>query len=90
MNKDFNFQENEKYNLRNGIHLASRNMNTAYFGTDTISSLEPKLWKLVPDETKHAATLSAFKVKIKSGNIYNQRRFLNMLKHLRWSFCKKI
>ena len=33
----FNFQENESYNLRTGINLASRNMHTAHFGTDTIS-----------------------------------------------------
>ena len=43
MNKVFNFQENESYNLRSGKHLPSRNMNTAHFGTDTISTLGPKL-----------------------------------------------
>ena len=44
MNEVFNSQENGSYKLRSGIHLASRNMHTALFGTDTISSLEPKLW----------------------------------------------
>ena len=29
--------------IRSGIHLASRNMHTAHFGSDTISSLGPKL-----------------------------------------------
>ena len=38
----FNFQENECYNLRKGIHLANRNMHTAHFGTDTISSSGPR------------------------------------------------
>ena len=71
MNEVFNFQENERYNLRSGIHLASRNMHTAHFGTDTISSLGPKLWKLIPDKIKHASTLSAFKAKIKSWAINN-------------------
>ena len=71
MNEVFNFQENESYNLRSGIHLASRNMHTAYFGTDTISSLGPKLWKLIPDKIKQASTLSAFKAKIKSWTINN-------------------
>ena len=52
-----------------GIHLASRNMHTAHFGSDTISSLGPKLWKLIPDKIKHASTLSAFKAKIKSWTI---------------------
>ena len=71
MNEVLNFQENESYNLRSGIHLASRNMHTAYFGTDTISSLGPKLWKLIPDKIKQASTLSAFKAKIKSWTINN-------------------
>ena len=59
MNEVFNFKENESYNLRSGIHLASRNMHTAHFGTDTVSSLGPKLWKLIPDKIKHASRLSA-------------------------------
>ena len=58
MNKVFNFQ-------------ASRNMHTAHFGTDTISSLGPKLWKLIPDKIKHASKLSAYKAKIKSWTINN-------------------
>ena len=54
MNDVFFFQENESYNLRSSIHLASKNMHTVHFGTDTISSLGPKLWKLIPDKIKHA------------------------------------
>ena len=73
MNKVFNFQESERCNLRSGIHLASRNINTAHFGTDTISSLGPKSWKLTPDKIKHASTLSAFKAKIKFWTINNCR-----------------
>ena len=71
MNKVFNFQENESYNLRSGIHLASRNTHTAHFGTDTISSLGPKLWKLIPDKIKHAPTLTVFKAEIKSWTTKN-------------------
>ena len=44
-------------------------MHTAHFGTDTISSLGPKLWKLIPDKIKHASTLSSFKARIKSWTI---------------------
>ena len=71
MDEDFSFQENESYNLRSGIHLGSRNMHTAHFGTDTTSSVGPKLRKLIPDQIKHASTLSAFKAKIKSWTINN-------------------
>ena len=37
MHNGFNFQENKSYNLRRGKHLASRNMHTAHFGTDTMT-----------------------------------------------------
>ena len=37
MNKVFNFQENERHNLKISIHLVGRNMHTAHFGNDTIS-----------------------------------------------------
>ena len=71
MNKLFNFQENESYNLRSGTHLASRNMHTAHFGTGVISSLGSKLWKLIPDKIKHPSTLSALQAKITSWTINN-------------------
>ena len=71
MNQVFNFLENESCNLRSGVHLASRNIHTAHFGTDSISSLGPKLWKLIPDKIKHASTLSAFQAKIKYWSINN-------------------
>ena len=50
MNEYFNFQENRRCNLRSDEHLVSRNMHTVYFGTDTITSLGPKLWKLITDK----------------------------------------
>ena len=71
MNEVFNFQESESYNLRSGIYLASRNTHTAHFGTDTISSLGPKLWKLIPDKIKHAPTITVFKPEIKSWTTKN-------------------
>ena len=57
MSEVFNFQENERYKLRTVIHLPSRNKLTARFGSDTISSLGPKLRKLIPHKIKHASTL---------------------------------
>ena len=41
MNKDFNFHENESCKLRSCAAY------TAHFGTDTICSSGPKLWKLM-------------------------------------------
>ena len=71
MNEVFNFQENERHNLRSGIHLANRNMHTGHFGTPPVSSVGPKLWKLITDKIKHASTLSGFKGKIKFWTINN-------------------
>ena len=71
MNEVLNFQENESYNLRSGTHLASWNMHTAHFGTGTIFSSGPKLWKVMSDKIKHVWTLSAFKDKNKSWTITN-------------------
>ena len=62
----FVFQENENYDLRSCTYLSNRNVHTAHFGTDTITNLEPKLCKLVPDEIKNASPLSGFKSKIKT------------------------
>ena len=91
----FNFLENRSYNLRNGIHLASRNMHTAQFGTGTISSPGLNLRKLRSNKIKHASILSALKAKDNPWTMYlynqiryNQRRFLSIIKYLRWSFCR--
>ena len=56
MKEVFNFQENKSYNLSSAIRLASRNMHT-----DTISSLGPNLWKLIPYKIKHVSLLSCTK-----------------------------
>ena len=46
-------------------------MHTAHFGTDTISSSGPNLWKIISDKIKHASILPAFKAKDKSWAISN-------------------
>ena len=53
MNEVFTFQEKEIDELRSGIHLANRDMYAIHFGTDTISDLGPKIWKLVLDKIKN-------------------------------------
>ena len=60
----FIFQENKNYNLRSGPHLTTRNIHTAHFGTDTITNLGPKIWRLVPDEIENASSLLVFKSSI--------------------------
>ena len=60
------FQENENYNLRSGTHLMNINIHTSHFGNDTITNLEPKIWKLVPDEIKNTSLLLVSKSRIKT------------------------
>ena len=55
--KDLFFSKNENYSFWSGTHLANRNIHAAHFGTDTITNLGPKIWKLVPDEIKNASSL---------------------------------
>ena len=54
------------YNLRNNSIVQRQVNRTVYFGTESISSLAPKLWELIPSEIKRAKLLNIFKEKIKS------------------------
>ena len=66
MKEIFIFQKNENDNFKSGAHLMNRNIHTAHFGTDTITNLGPKIWKLVPDKIKNASSLLVFKSRIKT------------------------
>ena len=61
----FHFVEGP-YNLRNNSIIQRQTNHTVYFGTESISSLAPKLWELIPSEIKSAKSLNIFKEKIKS------------------------
>ena len=53
------------YSLRNDSTLQRRRNCTMYFGTESISSLVPKIWEIFPCEIKNAKSLDIFKEKIK-------------------------
>ena len=44
------------YNLRNNPELQSRRNRTVYFGTESISSLAPKMWELIPSDIRSGKT----------------------------------
>ena len=91
MNEVFNFQENKSYNLRSGIHLASRNMHTAHFGTYIIFSLGTKQWKIMPHKIIHASTLSAFKTKNDLGlSTTTHVDYAKCLLRFCWSFSQSL
>ena len=60
----FHFAQ-KPYNLRNDSTLERRANRTVYFGTESISSLAPKIWEIVPCEIKNAKSLDIFKKRIK-------------------------
>ena len=49
----FHFVE-KPYNLRNNSIIQRQANRTVCFGTESISSLAPKLWELIPSEIKSA------------------------------------
>ena len=64
MKDTFHFIQ-KPYNLRNDPELQRRRNRKVYFGTESISSLAPKIWELVPSDIRSADSLEIFKVKIK-------------------------
>ena len=52
-------------NLRNDSPLQKQRNCTVYFGTESISSLAPKIWEPVTCEIKNVKSLDSFKEKIK-------------------------
>ena len=53
------------YNLRKGISFQTRNINTVYYGTETISFRGPKIWDIIPQNIKKSQHIKIFKAKIK-------------------------
>ena len=54
------------YELR-GNNFLERRVKSVRYGTESISSLAPKIWEILPNEIKDSDTLQIFKAKIKSG-----------------------
>ena len=62
MNDIFHFVE-RPYNLRSDYTLERKRDRTVYQGSESLSSLAPKLWDLLPNSIKHSASLKEFKTK---------------------------
>ena len=63
MNDIFLFVE-KPYNLRSNYTLKRKRYHTVYHGSESLSSLAPKLWDLLPNSIKNSASLKEFKTKI--------------------------
>ena len=58
--------KNLPYNFRNAETFNRSNVNSVKFGTETITSLSAKIWKMFPNNYKELTSLSTFKSKIKN------------------------
>ena len=47
------------------INVKNYNLNSVYFGSESLSSLAPKIWDLVPDKFKNENSLERFKSRMK-------------------------
>ena len=59
-------ERNCNYNLRGNNFLNRRRVNSVRYGAESVSFLAPKIWDILPKETKNSETLNGFKAKIKN------------------------
>ena len=57
-------QKESNYSLRNSTTLQGRSIKTVMYGSETISSLGPKIWDILPTELKRIVSPTLFKKKI--------------------------
>ena len=63
MKENFVFQENEPYILRNGNHLAQKNMKTTKYGTERFSNFGAEIWDVTRGNNNSSPCV--FKIKIR-------------------------
>ena len=56
-------QKESHYILRNSTTLQGRSIKTVMYCSETISSLEPKIWDILPTELKRIVSPTLFKKK---------------------------
>ena len=61
----FNFK-NLAYNFRNAETLNRNNVSSVKYGTEAITSLAAKIWKILPNDYKELTSSSKFKSKTKN------------------------
>ena len=59
-------QEKKIYTLRNKNHLTLSNSKSVSYGIESLRYLGPKIWNMLPDKLKQAASLSTFKAEMKT------------------------
>ena len=54
-------ESGSNYSSRNSTRLRVRSIKTARYGSETISSLGPKIWSILPTELKRIVSPTLFK-----------------------------
>ena len=60
-------ESGSNYSSRNSTRLQVRSIKTAMYGSETISSLGPKIWGILPTELKRIVSPTLFKNKFENG-----------------------
>ena len=60
-------QKESNYSLRNSTTLQGRSIKTVMYGSETISSLGPKIWDILPTELKKLCLLYYSKINFVNG-----------------------
>ena len=55
---------NKAYDLRNNRILFRKRTRTVFYGTESLSSLAPRIWELISQSLKDETELSQFKTRI--------------------------
>ena len=58
-------QKESNYSLRNSTTLQGRSIKTVMYVSETLSSLGPKKWDILPTELKRIVSPTLFKTKIR-------------------------
>ena len=63
---DISKKRNVTCNFRKNSTFETRNIKSVYYGSETISFIEPKIWKFLPSNIKDSKNFNIFKSNIKS------------------------
>ena len=55
------------YNLRNYTSLKIGNLKTVYYGTESLTNLDAKIWNLLPNEYKELKSLPCLSQEFQTG-----------------------
>ena len=65
MSRIFSIAEHN-YIIRNNSNFEFRCIDTVHYGSESLSQLSPKLWRILSNEYKQLSSLNEFKSKIKT------------------------